>query len=341
MGLRETSNWVGLDIGGANIKIADTQGRASALDFPLWKQSQKLASTLKKLLRLFSDANQIAVTMTGELADCFQTKREGVEFIAKASAQAASKSKVVFYSVKGEFLSLREAMTQWEKVAASNWHALASWLAAKAASTHAGLVIDIGSTTTDIVPFLRKKVRCKGYTDTQRLLHGELVYTGIERSFIAGITPVLPLRGKLLPVMNELFATSLDAWLLLGEIAEEENNTATADGRPATKEFAHARLARMVGGDSESISRKESLKMAQFIAQKQTELIAGALEKVRNQRPQEIHFTGHGAFLARRALKMAAIAGGPYEGESFGDKSGMRCAPAIAVAELAQEHFQP
>lgn len=341
MARKKAASWIGLDIGGANIKIADTTGRAAALDFPLWKQPQKLEAVIKKLLRQFGGAGQIAVTMTGELADCFQTKREGVAFIAKASVEAAPKTKTVFYTVKGEFLPLTKAISQWEQVAASNWHALASWLAVNSPSTHAGLVIDIGSTTTDIVPFIRKKVCCKGFSDTTRLLHGELVYTGIERSSIAGITPVLPFKGKLLPVMNELFATSLDAWLLLGEIVEDNRNTATADGRPATKIFAHARLARMVGGDSESISSRETLQMAKFIAQKQTELIAGALAKVRDHHPQQVHFTGHGSFLARRAFKMAAIAGGPYEGESFGDPSGMRCAPAIAVAMLAQQYFQP
>lgn len=335
MATKKPAKWIGLDVGGANLKAADASGRAAAVDFPLWKQPEKLASALKKLIRDLGGAENIAVTMTGELADCFQTKREGVTFIAKACLEAAPKSKVVFYSVKGEFLTLTKAIAKWEKIAASNWHALASWSAAHAQSPGAGLVIDVGSTTTDIVPIRKKRVCCKGWNDTERLILGELVYTGIERSSIAGITPKLPLRGKLVPVMNELFATSLDAWLLLGDIVEDENNTNTADGRPATKGFAQARLARMVGGDLTMISSKESLEMAHYIAACQTELVAVALRKMsRRYHVQEIHFMGHGGFLAKRAQKLVQI-GGTWETEYF-----RRCAPSLAVAELARKHFQ-
>lgn len=336
MARKKAASWIGLDIGGANIKIADTTGRAAALDFPLWKQPQKLAGALKKLLREFGDTKQIAVTMTGELADCFQTKREGVEFIAKACVESAPKSKVVFYAVDGEFHSITKAISKWEKVAASNWHALASWSAKNAQSGAAGLVIDVGSTTTDIIPFNQKRVCCRGWNDTDRLRHGELVYTGVERSSIAGISSKLPLRGIFVPVMNELFATSLDAWLLLGEISEDESNKNTADGRPATKAFAHARMARMVGGDFTTIGRKEALKMAHYVADCQVRLIATALRQMRRRYYiQEIHLTGHGGFLVERARKLVPI-GGTWETEYF-----RRCAPSVAIAELAQQHVQP
>lgn len=339
MARKQKAKWIGIDVGGANIKAASTSHPAVSLDFPLWKQPQLLAKTLKKLFREMGGCENIAVTMTGELADCFQTKREGVSFISKACADAAGDAKVHFYSVNGEFLTLAKACKKWDEVAASNWHALASWSARHAQQEGPGLVIDIGSTTTDIIPFAKRKVCCKAWNDIDRLVTGELVYTGVERSSVAGIAPELPLHGSLVPVMNELFATSLDAYLLLGEIPENEKNTATADGRGATKALAHARLARMVGGDSTTIARKETLQMASYIADRQAEFIATALRKIRSHHPQEIHFSGHGKFLARRALKLVSLSG-PYESEYFGSDLGPRCAPAVALMELAQEYFQ-
>ncbi len=336
---KQKTDWLGIDVGGANIKAADTEDRVCAGEFALWKYPEKLAAELKNIIREFGGAKNIAVTMTGELADCFLTKREGVTFIANACVKAAGDANVFFYSVKGVFLPLTKACTQWEHVAASNWHALANWSARNSLFDGAGLVIDIGSTTTDIVPFKHHEVCSKGWTDTERLLAGELVYTGVERSAIAGITPVLPLRGKEISVMNELFATSLDAYLLTGEIAEDEDNLNTADGRAATKANAHARLARMVGGDATSISRREVEKMAKFIADRQARLIAIALGKMLALKPQELHFTGHGLFLAKRAVKLVSF-GKPYDSENFGSGTGARCAPAIAVAELAEEYFQ-
>jgi (4-(4-[2-(gamma-L-glutamylamino)ethyl]phenoxymethyl)furan-2-yl)methanamine synthase len=339
MARKQKTKWIGLDVGGANIKAASTTHPSVAIDFPLWKQPQLLPPALKKLFRNMGGAENIAVTMTGELADCFQTKREGVTFISKACVEGAGDAKVHFYSVKGEFLTLTKACTKWEEIAASNWHALASWCAKNAQQEGPGLVIDIGSTTTDIIPFTKRQVCCKGWNDTDRLLAGELVYTGVERSSIAGITSKLPLRGKLIPVMNELFATSLDAYLLLGDIAENERNTNTADGRGATKVFAHARFARMIGGDSSTVAPRETLQMATFVADRQAKLIAVALNKMRRHHSQEIHFTGHGKFLANRALKLAPTSG-PFETEYFRPGQNSRCAPAVAVMDLAQEYFQ-
>src|SRR6202030_2937868 len=105
-----------------------------------------------------------------------------------------------------------------------------------------GLLIDVGSTTTDVIPLSGGRAVPRGVTDAARLQTSELVYTGARR------TPVCALVHE--GVAAELFATTLDVYLTLGAFAED-SSTDTADGRPATRPRAHARLARMRGGDAE------------------------------------------------------------------------------------------
>ena len=52
------------------------------------------------------------------------------------------------------------------------------------------LFVDMGSTTTDIIPIEDGAVANEGYTDAERLLTGELVYTGFTRTFLFGVASV-------------------------------------------------------------------------------------------------------------------------------------------------------
>ena len=43
-------NMLGLDIGGANLKLADGLGYAQSIPFPLWQQPEQLPSALAQML---------------------------------------------------------------------------------------------------------------------------------------------------------------------------------------------------------------------------------------------------------------------------------------------------
>lgn len=75
--------YIGIDIGGANTKVASSDSEITELLYiPLWKDTT-LPSALKELAnRLRPDG--LAVVMTGELADCFVDKEEGIKFIMDA-----------------------------------------------------------------------------------------------------------------------------------------------------------------------------------------------------------------------------------------------------------------
>src|SRR5207253_9300437 len=114
--------------------------------------------------------------------------------------------------------------------------------------------LDIGSTTTDIVELWRGRPVPSAWTDMERLKCSELVYTGVRR------TPLCAVLGT--SVAAELFATTLDVYLTLGLIPEDADDGNTADGRPATKHWAHLRLARMLCGDGDTVADKETRALA-------------------------------------------------------------------------------
>src|SRR5690242_15848141 len=115
---------IGLDIGGANLKLSDGERRSLSRQFPLWKVHEQLAAALGGLLREFESPPALAVTMTGELADCFATKAEGVRHIVKAVENAAAGVPVHVWTTGSEFVSPDDACDLVPLVAASNWHAL-------------------------------------------------------------------------------------------------------------------------------------------------------------------------------------------------------------------------
>ena len=328
-----------LDIGGANIKLADGNGYAASRPFDLWKYPERLAEEITKCLAEAPPADRLAITMTGELCDCFETKSEGVRAIVAASLTAACNRSVFFYQTNGHFVSAEIAIESPLLTAASNWHALAS-LAATYCEQKPGLLIDIGSTTTDMIPLVAGKVAAQGHTDTERLLHGELVYSGIERSPVCGVVSQLPWRGEMYPVALELFATTADAYLLLGDIAEDAMDNNTADGKPLTIAAAHTRLARMICADRELVLPTETVEFAQAIRAAQIVRMEIALRRVIEAMPappQIAVLSGHGEFLAHQLLTRLDF---EIQFVSLTKEWGpnlSRCAPAHALALLAKK----
>lgn len=206
------------------------------------------------------------------------------------------------------------------------------------------LLIDVGSTTTDIVPFRDGLPIHTGMTDTQRLVTGELVYTGIQRSPLCAVAQHVPYRDHICPLAHELFATTLDAYVILGDLPEDSANDFTADGRPATKANSRARLARSICADSEHFNHRDAVAVAQAIAESQAELITSAMERVlqrNDEMPRSIVICGQGEFLARRAiqnfgLKAAVVSLREQLGASIS-----RCATAHALASIAHETAGP
>ena len=331
--------WLAFDIGGANIKAADGDRFALIEPFPLWEKPRQLVDALRAMISVVPGVDHLAATMTGELADCFETKTEGVEFIIHALSTAADKRHTRVYLTNGTLASPQTALRQPLLAAASNWHALAQF-AGRFAKKGCGLLLDIGSTTTDFIPLVDGQPVTIGHTDPNRLVNGELIYSGVERSPVCAITNIVPWRARQCPVAQELFATTWDVYLTLGDLPEEPRSVHTADRRGATKEAARDRLARQICADRTMFSDGDALVMAEALCKAQTTKIAAFGKHVLARLPSPpttVVISGRGEFLARRVLERLGVTAKIVSLSAELGPELSRAAAAHALAVLARE----
>jgi len=335
---------VGWDIGGANVKAVRVAGGAvvAAFEqpFALWRAPDRLPDVLAGLAaRLGADdpaAGPFAVTMTAELADCFATKREGVGFVLDALAAAFPGRPAWVYGVDGRFRAPAAARAEPLAVAAANWAAAARFLARRHPDA---LLVDVGSTTTDIVPIVAGRLAARGRTDPERLAAGELVYTGALRTPAAAIAPRVPLRGRWCRTAAETFAIAADVHVWLGHIPPEAYTCETPDGRGVGRREVAARLARVVCADLELLGPRDIDRIARHLARAQRDRIAAAIRQVLRRlgraAPRLALAAGSGAFLARAAARVAGLAVADAAPELPPEAA--RALPAAAVAFLFAE----
>jgi len=326
---------LGIDIGGANIKAATESGDCYAIAFAMWLRPDDLAAALIAMAKRFAHCDAWAVTMTGEMADAYFDRPEGVQSIVAQTMRAAHATgidEVRFYSVDGCFIDAAAAVDHPDAVASANWHALALWIAQAIDSP--ALVIDVGSTTTDIIPIGPGEVTTESRTDFDRLVQGELVYVGGGRTPVCSLVSTLPLRGRPIPVMREVFATTDDCALVLGWCSEDADDKMTSDGGPRTIDAAVNRLARMVGLDHRGVTTAEAADIAIAVVNAATALIADAISKQSSQAARRWVVSGHTGdyFLSGLLSRYSGVRVEPLAQRLGVERS--RVGPALACAAL-------
>ncbi len=340
---------VGWDIGGVNVKAAwltYERGAAQAVrtascPYEIWRAKERLPDVLQKVLAEVTQTlpQAMAVTMTAELSDAFATKREGVLFVLDSLLATFPGCPAYALSLSGEFVPLAQARLRPLDFAAANWLATALFIARAYPNC---VLVDVGSTTTDIIPILDGRVANLGRTDLERLMSGELIYTGALRTHLAAIVHSVPVRGRFCRVASEYFAISGDVHVILGHVRPEDYTCPTPDGRPPTVAWARGRLARLVCADTEMLSAAEIEAMARYVHQRQVEQIAQGLLQVLSRLADRddlpLVATGSGAFLAveagqRLGLRLVDLAA------QWGRERGA-VAPALAAAHLLAEHME-
>jgi (4-(4-[2-(gamma-L-glutamylamino)ethyl]phenoxymethyl)furan-2-yl)methanamine synthase len=328
---------IGWDVGGVNIKavrlIDGATPKALLRPFELQRAPARLPATLAAMAQELGVRvdDHHAVTMTAELSQYFRTKREGVEFVLQALEAAFGSDRLHVFGTDGRFSRPDQARLDPLRIAAANWLATAQLLAQ---TTGTCLLIDIGSTTADVIPIVSGAVVATGRTDPARLASGELVYTGALRTPAEAVTHHVPFRGDSAGVSAEGFAIMGDVHLWLGALTPEDYTVPTPDGRPPTRLHAGERLARVVCGDREMLSDADVDAVAGALAEAQTKQVAGAVSRVCGRHPEisVAVVTGLGDFIAREAARRAGLS--PVGlAERLGHEAA-RVAPAFAVATL-------
>jgi probable H4MPT-linked C1 transfer pathway protein len=344
---------LGYDVGGANTKAALVFVKKGKLlnaevvveYFPIWKKPEKLAEVLLKLKQQLgvSSLDGVGLTMTAELSDAYQTKREGVNHILSCVSKTFPDMPVFVLNTAVELVTLDSAKQDPLAVAAANW-AATGWLVAKKIKNC--VVVDVGSTSTSIIPIVKSNVVTLGKTDLDKLICGELVYTGSLRTNVAAIVNSIPIRNVVAGVASELFALSGDVNLVLGNITKEDYSCETTDGRGKTIPEALARLARVVCADTEMLNRQEIIKMAKYIYDKQIQQVAEGLSKVYAYTKSlalgkvPVVVTGLGKnFIARKAAEKLCVAEILDLGTLLADQA-VLATPAFGVALMAASKLE-
>jgi probable H4MPT-linked C1 transfer pathway protein len=260
--------------------------------------------------------------------------------------EAAGRRQISVWQNDGCFATVAQARRDAHKTAAANWLALATFAARYCRHSGSALVVDVGSTTTDIVPIRNGVPVPRGHTDTERMAARELLYMGVRRTplcALLGLKSGFTWREQRVPPAAEVFATTQDVYLVLGDLPEDPTSRDTADGRPATKRHAHARLARTICMDADTFAWEDALAMAREVREFQLAALlhaARSLKPPRQRQPQTIVLAGAGEFLARAAFRSDSHRQARLI--SLADKLGSRlseAACAYAVAVLAAERL--
>ena len=331
---------IGLDVGGANTKAAVVDGddrvQVASEPFEVWRQPEGMAEAIAAVVaRLGFDDAPVALTTTAELADVFASKREGVLYVLDAARQALPGRRLRVLTTSGELVGIREARRAPLSCAAANWVAtallVARWLPD-------AVLVDCGGTTTDLIPILAGEIAARGRTDVERLLAGELVYTGALRTNIAAVLSHVPIGGRSCPVSSELFAISADAHLLRGNLRREQCTCTFPDARGTSPGEVRSRLARVVCADPEQLAPGDLEAIAAAVEEAQVASIAAALARVAGRLPAPLPVVavGVGAFLARAAAERCGLTIHPGSGTPLGGEGG-EVAAAVALSVLGRE----
>lgn len=332
------------DVGGAHVKLAafGRDGRLKAVRIapcPVWKGAEHLAGTLRELRAEFPPELPSAVTMTAEVADLWPDRRSGVVDVTAILMRELSSAPLALFAGPEGFVPPEQAAAHADTIGSANWYATAAVLAHLLPG---GVLVDIGSTTADLIPFGAGRVTARGFTDAERLANNELIYTGAVRTPVMALAAEAPFNGRWLPLMAEHYATTADIHRLTGDLPEDADLHATADGGPKTEEASARRLLRMVGQDLTPANLPKAKALARHLAEAQLHRLARALDCVASgleAEPELIVGAGVGRFMAAKLAERRSVAYLDLADVLTDDPALSRqaadCAPAVAVGLLA------
>lgn len=334
---------IGWDIGGAHLKAARTEDGVIVAALQIVCTPHSGLSFLEKAIdeaaAAMGGADRHAITMTAELSDAFETREKGVATIAAICSRQIKTGDIMFYAGAKGFLPRAEICEAANAIASANWRASVSLVARSCADA---LFIDMGSTTTDLVPIKDGAVNTIAESDAERLANGELVYTGLTRGNPAASVSLAPLRGRWTSLVNENFATMADVHRILGDLPEGADLAPTADGRAKSSEASMARLARLAGCDAADASPQQWREFAAYFAQAQIRRIEDQVSLLASREAFAPHAPYIGAGVGRQLIARLARTHEkdyrdvaefiPATNEAKGAASD--CAPAAAVALL-------
>jgi (4-(4-[2-(gamma-L-glutamylamino)ethyl]phenoxymethyl)furan-2-yl)methanamine synthase len=331
---------LGLDIGGANLKGVAVKVKEGG-DFEVLFDSVRnftpdVSGFLDEMRREVGGVDAVGVTSTAEYGlIVFRTIAEGISTFRKSLAKTKA-PRVSWITLDGRLIKNDSILNPYD-VAAANWVASALFVGEYIAEDC--ILVDAGSTTTDIIPVVARRPTSKGRLDWQRLGTGELVYTGAIGTGVSAIVHELNVRGSKSFVSSENFSTSADIHLILNHLTDLRFRAYTLNSIKPCE--CYTRLAHMVCADDELLNRETICEMASQVYDKQVADIGESISQVwaANKglfkgKPQVVAAGLGSSFLAKKAAEAAGFYDIVSVDEVYGEMVSVSL-PAASLAVLA------
>jgi hypothetical protein len=284
----------------------------------------------------------VGVVMTGELCDCFKTRKEGVLYLKNVVSDTFGRVK--FFNTDCVFKNSFNVDRNPLSFSSTNWLASAKFISEEYKDV---IFVDLGSTTTDVIPIVGGEIKANK-TDFGRLKNGELIYSGILRTAIPSLLEKVKIGGEKCRTCSEVFAITADAYYLLGCITKEDYTCESPNHYAFTTEedkkeeksriSAMRRLARVVCSDPEEIGEDGAMCIAEQVKKAQLNELIASMERIKDRYGlEEVVLTGIGDFLTKEASFALNI-----DFLSLSSRYGKEISaafPAYSVAKLLEESF--
>jgi probable H4MPT-linked C1 transfer pathway protein len=307
---------IGLDIGGANTKVA-TDESYEIVHFPIWKKRDEFGDLLRYIKEKYGSPT-VSVVITAELSDIFRRKEDGITFISNELERVFER--VYYLNVEGE---IKCCIDNPRDFMATNWIASCKFLLEMGYRDF--VFVDVGSTTTDMIPV---KDRVVGKTDLDRLLSGELLYIGVLR------TPTFHLTD--LNTSTEFFSITADVFRVLGDIDENDYICETPDGNDKSYESCMNRLSRLFCSDFDELDEEFLISFAKSVKENFISRLVENLMKFRLKGFDLVMGCGIGEFLIRESANRVGMSYTSVE-DVFGFSDVF---PAYAVLQLCKRFIR-
>ena len=309
----DPGSWIALDIGGANIKVAHGSGVGRTDPSEVWERPDELSLAVAGAVATLPSWNQAAVTMTAEPLRLLSDQGRRCERRAGRGGCGWCPG------VRSSCGESTAGFTASPRSAGSPDARRGGQLAGTGDRRRAIDTAFHGNLDRHRHDHDRPhpaRLRQRGGPRTKRYRAAPERRSWCTRECgerpCVRSRPELPVRGVPTGLAAEMFPSTLDVYLMLGDLEPDPADLSTADGRPATREAARDRLARMVGTDREGLSADDAFQFARAADRCLMARLERAAERACRQtigQPEAAVIAGSGDFLApgsRRAWSKPA-----------------------------------
>ena len=254
---------LGWDIGGANTKICVFDSKYNIIEcvsknIHIWENFEDIKYLFHNICAKYKDFEIVNyITITAESCDNFISRADGIINILEICNKNMC-GQVLYYLNNNTYAYYERAKKDPYKLFSTNWMLTYSFLNK---SEKFNLLLDIGSTTTDII-YKNMKIN-NNITDFHRLSNKTLLYAGVVRTPISMLFDKVFLNDKYVPLINEVYSTTGDIFTITNDIFLENTEYLGADNLAYTKKNSLIRLARNIGIDYEEKIETNITKVAE------------------------------------------------------------------------------